>query len=242
MNRLWSMLLLFLTMTSAVRAQQPLITSKTPVDFGILHQWLHSGDPRLIAWAADFARRTHDAKIVAEMPALLEHWAAPQAIGDGDWQAAQRLAVTAVLDTLIQENVQVPIPGIAAVAELFPAQAAILIGRLPLSESGYLLTPSHSYSINLVCPLLHSDELLTKESPLWEGEHASRHCSRTKPSKWKSRVPAKGSPAGDPKLGGARPPTQAGAVCRWHAYPFAGIHLLQADSAAQQVPFARELL
>ncbi len=135
MKCLWFMLLLLLTMTSALRAQPPLITSKTPVNSGILHQWLHSGDPRLIAWAADFARGTHDAKVVAEMPALLEHWAIPQVIGDGDSQAAQRRAVTAVLDTLIQENVQVPIPAIAAVAELFPAQAAILIGRLPLSES-----------------------------------------------------------------------------------------------------------
>jgi len=127
--------LLLLTMTGAVSAQQPLITPETAVDSSILHQWLHSGDPRLITWAADFARRTHDAKIVAEMPELLEHWTIPQAMGDGDSQAAQRRAVTAVLDTLIQENAQVPIPAIAAVAELFPAQAAILIGRLPLSES-----------------------------------------------------------------------------------------------------------
>ncbi|HXW94063.1 MAG TPA: hypothetical protein VEK33_26170 [Terriglobales bacterium] len=127
--------LLLLGMTSAVSAQRPLVTPETAIDSSTLHQWLHSGDPRLIAWAADFARRAHNAEIVAEMPALLEHWAIPQAIGDGDSQAAQRRAVTAILDTLIQENVQVPIPAIAAVAELFPAQAAILIGRLPLSES-----------------------------------------------------------------------------------------------------------
>jgi hypothetical protein len=131
----WYVLLLLLGMSAAAPAQPPLITPETPVDSNILHQWLHSGDPRLIAWAADFARRTHDAQIIAEMPALLEHWAIPQAIGDDDSQAAQRRAVTAVLDTLIQENAQVPIPAIAAVAEIFDAQAAILIGRLPLSES-----------------------------------------------------------------------------------------------------------
>jgi len=127
--------LLLLGMTSAVSAQHTFITPETAVDSSTLHQWLHSGDPRLVAWAADFARRAHNAEIVAEMPALLEHWAIPQAIGDGDSQAAQRRAVTAVLDTLIQENVQVSIPAIASVAELFPAQAAILIGRLPFSES-----------------------------------------------------------------------------------------------------------
>jgi hypothetical protein len=135
MKRLWFKLLLLLTMTSAVRAQQPLINSKTPVNYGTLHQWLHSGNPRLIAWAADFARRTHDTKIVGEMPTLLEHWTVPQAFGGDESQAAQRRAVAAVLDTLIQENAQVPVPAIEAVAEFFPDQAAILIGRLPLSES-----------------------------------------------------------------------------------------------------------
>jgi hypothetical protein len=129
-------LVLFLSaMAGALAAQQPVITPETPVDYRILHQWLHSSDPRLIAWAADFARRTHDAKIVSEMPELLEHWTVPQAFGGDESQAAQRRAVAAVLDTLIQEGAQVPIPAVAAVAEFSPAEAAILIGRLPLSES-----------------------------------------------------------------------------------------------------------
>jgi hypothetical protein len=135
MKSSWFTPLILLAMASALSAQDPFITSETPVDYGILHQWLHSGEPRLIAWAADFARRRHDAKIAAEMPELLEHWSVPQAFGDDESQAAQRRAVTAVLDTLIQENVLVPIPAINAVEASFPAQAAILIGRLPLSES-----------------------------------------------------------------------------------------------------------
>jgi hypothetical protein len=127
---------LFLSvMAGAVSAQEPVITPETPVDYNMLHKWLHSSDPRLIAWAADFARRTHDATIVGEMPELLEHWTVPQAFGGDESQAAQRRAVAAVLDTLIQENAQVPVPAIEALAEFFPAQAAILIGRLPLSES-----------------------------------------------------------------------------------------------------------
>jgi hypothetical protein len=119
----------------ALPAQEPLITPATPIDDNILHQWLHSGDPRLIAWAADFARKTRNAKIVAEMPELLEHWAIPQVLGDTDSRAAQVSAISAILDTLIQENAQVPIPAINAIAEVLPAQAAILIARLPLSES-----------------------------------------------------------------------------------------------------------
>jgi hypothetical protein len=40
-----------------------------------------------------------------------------------------------MLDALVQENVQVPISAIQAVAPSFPAQAAILMARLPASES-----------------------------------------------------------------------------------------------------------
>ncbi|WP_162539193.1 hypothetical protein [Granulicella sp. WH15] len=127
--------LFFFSATCSVAAQESLITAETPVDDGVLHQWLHSGDPRLIAWAADFARRTHDAKIVSEMPALLEHWVDPKALSGDESEAAQRRAIEAVLDTLIQENTQVPASAITAIAASFPAQAAILIGRLPVSES-----------------------------------------------------------------------------------------------------------
>ena len=131
----WFTLLLFFAMVGALPAQEPLITPDTPVDSSTLHQWLHSGDPRLIAWAADFARRTHDARIVAEMPAMLEHWTMPPVYDRDESQAAQGRAILAVLDTLIQENAQASIPSIKAVAPAFPAQASILIDRLPLTES-----------------------------------------------------------------------------------------------------------
>ncbi|MGD0009131.1 MAG: hypothetical protein ABSE93_11385 [Terriglobia bacterium] len=65
--------LFLLALAAALSAQEPLITPETPIDSGTLHQWLYSGDPRLIAWAADFARRRHDAKILAEMPEFLVH-------------------------------------------------------------------------------------------------------------------------------------------------------------------------
>jgi hypothetical protein len=132
----WLFAPLFLSaMAGALFAQEPLITPDTPVNSGVLHNWLHSGDARLVTWAADFARRTHDANIVAEMPALLDHWTIPRAYENDESQAAQRRAATAVLDALIQENAQVPPSTINAVAEFFPAQATILISHLPLSES-----------------------------------------------------------------------------------------------------------
>lgn len=124
-----------LAMAIAVPAQQPVITPETPVTSSVLHQWLQSGDPRLIAWAADFARRTHDATVLAEMPQLIEHWKAPQFSGTHESQAAERRAAIAMLDALIQENVLVPVSTLRTVAATFPSQALILISRMPLSAS-----------------------------------------------------------------------------------------------------------
>lgn len=124
-----------LAIASAVPAQEPVITPETPVTSSILHEWLQSGDPRLISWAADFARKTHDTNVLREMPAVLEHWTIPRPYDIDESQAAHRRAVVAILDALIQEKVEVPIPAIKAVAEFFPAQAVILISRIPLAES-----------------------------------------------------------------------------------------------------------
>jgi hypothetical protein len=135
MKRLYLLLLFLIPMAEVISAQEPLITPNSQVNSDTLHQWLHSNDPRLIAWAADFARRTHDAKIISEMPALLEHWVMPAPEGGDKLQAEQRRAIFAVVDALVQENVQVPIPAINAVAEFYPASAAIFISRLPLSVS-----------------------------------------------------------------------------------------------------------
>jgi hypothetical protein len=121
-------------------AQEPVVTPDMPVTTETLHQWLHSGDPRLVTWAADFARRTHNAQILAEMPDWLEHWPMPPLYGDLDWQDSQRripslLPILAVLDALIQDNAQVRIPAIDSVAVSFPFHASILMAQHPLSES-----------------------------------------------------------------------------------------------------------
>jgi hypothetical protein len=135
MKRSWLALTLLCTAALPLSAQDPVITPETPVTSAMLHDWLHGSDPRLIAWAADFARRTHNTAILDEMPALLEHSAMPPLFGDDESQQAQRRAILAVLDALIQTNAVVPIPAIKAIATGAPAQAVILISRLPLSES-----------------------------------------------------------------------------------------------------------
>ena len=61
-------LLPILLAVATCHAQTPIITADTPVNTARLHEWLHSGDPRLVAWAATFAMRTHDMAIVDEMP------------------------------------------------------------------------------------------------------------------------------------------------------------------------------
>jgi hypothetical protein len=69
------------------------------------------------------------------MPELPQQWNLPRPYGRDQAQAAQLRAAAAVLDALIQANAKVSIRAIEVAAESFPAQATILITRLPLSES-----------------------------------------------------------------------------------------------------------
>ncbi len=116
-------------------AQSPAIDPAMHVDDATLRTWLHSGDPRLVAWAADFARRNSNEKIIAEMPALLDGWSFPPVTATGESQLAQRRAASAVLDALIQQRARVPLTTINAVADRFPAQAAVMISDWPLTDS-----------------------------------------------------------------------------------------------------------
>jgi hypothetical protein len=136
MKCVWTGVFLVLLGAGRLEAQQPTITPDMQVDDSTLHQWLHSDDPRLVAWASDFARRGGDAKIIAEMPDVLEHAAMPPDYGGTSAQGDQVVALDGILDALIQSDATVPISTIRAVWHAFPAQAAILISRLPLSESG----------------------------------------------------------------------------------------------------------
>jgi hypothetical protein len=59
----------FICLVAPAHGQNPQITADANVDSGMLQTWLKSGDPRLIAWAADFARRRHDADLISEIQA-----------------------------------------------------------------------------------------------------------------------------------------------------------------------------
>lgn len=114
---------------------QPIITSGTSVSSAQLQQWLHSGNPRLIAWAADFARRNNETEVLNSLPALLESrpFTAPYPSADRDNPAAW--ATTAILDALIQRDIRLPTSTIRVIEQDFPSQAVILISRLSLPDA-----------------------------------------------------------------------------------------------------------
>jgi hypothetical protein len=125
--------------TRALPAQTPEITETTPVSPATLRQWLHGDDPRLIAWAADFAVRTHNQELLTEIPPLLEHWHRLRIIKTGEAYSDERRALQSLLDALIQAQIQVTTSTIRAIADEFPAQAIILIVRMDPASSRPLL-------------------------------------------------------------------------------------------------------
>lgn len=131
------LVLLLLTTACLLPAQQPEITPDMHPTTSTLHEWLESGDPRLIAWAADFARRTHDASLLAKMPSFLEHAPMPATTG-ARWGYEYRHSLEAILNALIDEHVPVSTQTVRAIAAEFPAQAAILALHLPANTPSQL--------------------------------------------------------------------------------------------------------
>jgi hypothetical protein len=139
MKRLIGALTAFLCIVASALAQNPQITSETNVDSGLLHTWLQSGDPRLVAWAADFARRRHDVSLIAEIPNVIQRWPAAAIDETYEKRVASRRAVLALLDALIQEHAEVSIELIQSLANGFPAQSMVLIDRLPRERTSSML-------------------------------------------------------------------------------------------------------
>jgi hypothetical protein len=110
-------------------------TKATPQD---IQAWLSSGDPRLVAWGAYFARVNADDHATATMVQLMESWTAP---GKDEEQASKEdiNAMSDVLDALIVRKRKVSLEALSAIASSFPNQAAILASRLPIAEATPLL-------------------------------------------------------------------------------------------------------
>ncbi|NUQ28042.1 MAG: hypothetical protein HOQ35_05955 [Acidobacteriaceae bacterium] len=108
----------------------------------MLQQWLASGDPRLIAWAAYFAEKTQDHPSMDTMERMVREQLVSPSPGQPYSMYGydpSRLAISAMLDALIQGGRPVSPGTIRAIEEDFPTHAALLAHQLPLEESRELL-------------------------------------------------------------------------------------------------------
>jgi hypothetical protein len=104
---------------------------------------LRSGDPQQIAWGAHYVLTTKDRALLPELLNLADTWQPLPSFDKSDLehsaltsiQVDRRDAMGAVLDTLIQMQASVSVQTLRNLAFDFPNYAAILLARLPLSES-----------------------------------------------------------------------------------------------------------
>ncbi len=134
-------------------AQDGDIAVQTKATSNDIESWLDSGDPRLTAWAAYFSVRNSDPSGDATMVEILDRWVQASSQRD-ELSGAEQDAFVAILDALIQHNRSVSPETLAALAEKFPAQAAILAGRLSIDESLPLLQSWYGLRKNGKSPAL----------------------------------------------------------------------------------------
>ena len=120
------------------RGSQPFsqtITHETPATNERLNAWLHSGDPRLVAWAATVARERKDNAFIATLPEWLRHSPVIRDYGYSPEPEDSR-AYDAVLDALIRGNDQQTVePNVLReLGRTYPLQAFLLTERLPADQ------------------------------------------------------------------------------------------------------------
>jgi hypothetical protein len=118
-------------------AQDPEPNYNTGENALLIKNWLHSDDPRLVAFGARFASESDDEGEITALLGMVERWNPAQRnpVPDED----HLLAMSEVLHALIQRKAEVPPAGLSAVALYFPDQAAILASRLRLEDATPLL-------------------------------------------------------------------------------------------------------
>jgi len=105
-----------------------------------IDHWLHSGEPRMVAWGATFAAQSGYQDEVLVLENLAERYEAvpPQEYdAKGNYvprttEQKQHLdSMQAVLDALIQMHGRISYEGISAILTDFPAQALVLFATMP---------------------------------------------------------------------------------------------------------------
>ena len=111
------------------------ISHSAPASEAQLQEWLESGNPKLISWAATLARERHDAAFIARLPDWLHRSAL---ITDSEYapNRRDRRAYDAVLDALIRgdDTAEVEFLDLQELTRVFPAQAFLLVNRLPADK------------------------------------------------------------------------------------------------------------
>jgi hypothetical protein len=120
--------------TNAVGARQlqaptdpsVVLTSQRNQTAQLAATWLHSGDPRMQAWAAYVVLRDQHVDLIPEMTAMVnEYEVTPWPVAET--RRDQHDAMIAMLDTLIQLHRGITASGAARLYPEFPAQSLILL-------------------------------------------------------------------------------------------------------------------
>lgn len=134
---------LFLAVAATGYSQRPAHSSQIPSPTGVANLLL-SDDPRQTAWGAHYAIASRDPALDNDLLSIAADWRPLPQPQPGDLPAKTRLtdeqldrrdAMAAVLDALIQKNIQVPADTLSLLAPDFENYVAILLARLPLDQS-----------------------------------------------------------------------------------------------------------
>ena len=88
-----------------------------------------------MAWAADFAQRTNNTDILAELPDALGKLFTSGEQKPSNDLSPRSLAAAALFDAIIQRHVPVQISLIRKIEDTHPIPAMILVSRVPLEEA-----------------------------------------------------------------------------------------------------------
>jgi hypothetical protein len=101
----------------------------------LLEQWLHSGDPRLVAWSSHDILIGHYAELLPAVQSTLELELSPRYRKAFAADEGQRKSTVALLDTIIQMNGQLTPSTLTSLDRSFDAQKLILLSRLSWDDA-----------------------------------------------------------------------------------------------------------
>jgi hypothetical protein len=120
-----------------LQAQDPDHPYNTKSNANLIEGWLRGGDPRLVAFGANFAAENEDDGLITTLEQLAVNWNPSER--DPYPSEDEFLAMSEILHALIVHRVEAPPETIAAIADTFPDQAVILAARLPATDRTPLL-------------------------------------------------------------------------------------------------------